>query len=96
MFDTNVTPLNYFCLLYLATCKVLCGCKQNLAAFIFGRAYRTIFLSAVVVVTVATFFSQSAKAENGFFEDKGYLFLSHQFYLQLTYNLLIRYYYNYK
>ena len=73
MFDTNVSPLNYFCLLYLAICKVLCGRKQNLIVFIFGRAYRTISLSVVVVMTVATSFTQSAKAGNGFFEDKGHL-----------------------
>ena len=71
MFDTNVSPLNYFCLLYLAICKVLCGRKQNLMAFIFGRAYRTISLYVVVVMTVAPSFTQSARAGNGFFEDKG-------------------------
>ena len=73
MFDTNGSLLNNFCLLYLAICKVLCGCKQNFIVFIFGRAFQTIFVFAVVVMTVATSFGQSAKAGHGFFEDKGHL-----------------------
>ena len=72
-FDTNASPFNNFCLLYLPIFKELCGRKQNLVVFIFRRAYRTIFVLAVVVMTVGTFFGQSVKARQSFVEDKSFL-----------------------